>query len=335
MRSNYVFCFLWMAVLSPLGAQQPVLWSNPSFEDEPAYSHPPAGWYYCDRAGESPPDIHPGGFFNVNHEAYDGRTYLGMVARDNGTTEGLGQMLATPLQPEQCYELRWQAARSDTYLSVSRSTGDEASFNEPVRLQLWGGFKNCGQQELLAVSDLILSLHWQEYRARIQPKQAYTHLFLEVKHDGTRPPYNGNVLVDHLSPLLPVDCESGVLLADSMYVPPSRPDDLPALVKQLAGQLELTPQLRLSESLAWNENGRYRQVVRPVWEIGRALQFFPEQSIELALRPDLSDATAEMLRQQLWYSLYASGLDEGQYKIRSRARGRSWQGSGPVQYRLR
>jgi len=78
-------------------AQQPLPFQNPSFEDQPDFGKPPVGWFYCGNFGETPPDIHPGGFYGVETLPKDGQTYVGMVVRDNGTEEQLGQRLAAPL----------------------------------------------------------------------------------------------------------------------------------------------------------------------------------------------------------------------------------------------
>ncbi|MBK6668056.1 MAG: hypothetical protein IPG48_18445 [Saprospiraceae bacterium] len=47
---------------------------------------------------ETPPDIHPKNFWGVNVEAQHGKTYLGMVARDNNAYESVMQELASPLK---------------------------------------------------------------------------------------------------------------------------------------------------------------------------------------------------------------------------------------------
>ncbi|NUO03060.1 MAG: hypothetical protein HUU01_20820, partial [Saprospiraceae bacterium] len=109
-------------------AQQPLPFLNPSFEDQPDFGKPPSGWFFCGNSGETPPDIHPGGFYGVTAAPKDGRTYVGMVMRDNGTEEQLGQRLAAPLAPGQCYAFRIFAARSDQYASFSRTTGQPAPY---------------------------------------------------------------------------------------------------------------------------------------------------------------------------------------------------------------
>ncbi|MEL6944017.1 MAG: hypothetical protein AAFO82_15255, partial [Bacteroidota bacterium] len=88
-------------------SQETIRLNNPSFEDFPRHSHVPRGWYDCGFADESPPDIHPqmdGGEFSVNAIPVSGRTYLGMVVRDNGTWEIIGQRLKFPLKTNQCYD---------------------------------------------------------------------------------------------------------------------------------------------------------------------------------------------------------------------------------------
>ncbi len=65
--------------------------ANPSFEDTPSSSFTPKFWRNCGFAEESPPDIQPG-TMTVTQPAHDGKTYLGMVVRDNNNIlEGLQQ----------------------------------------------------------------------------------------------------------------------------------------------------------------------------------------------------------------------------------------------------
>ena len=89
----YFLLFLFCSLFTfDVNAQDTIRLDNFSFEDFPRHSHVPKGWYDCGFPDESPPDIHPqmgGGEFKVNMAPVDGKTYIGMVVRENGTWEAI------------------------------------------------------------------------------------------------------------------------------------------------------------------------------------------------------------------------------------------------------
>ena len=99
MRSTPFLTVLALFITVSLLAQDdPIELNNPSFEDFARASKEPRGWYDCGFPGETPPDVQPSGGFEVFKPAYEGRTYLGMVVRDNDTWESVAQRLSRPLQ---------------------------------------------------------------------------------------------------------------------------------------------------------------------------------------------------------------------------------------------
>ncbi|MBK9689556.1 MAG: hypothetical protein IPO65_18055 [Saprospiraceae bacterium] len=62
------------------------------------------GWNDNGDSLESPPDIHPCNRFGVTQKPSDGSTYLGMVVRDNNTTEKVYQHLSSPLKKGRLYQ---------------------------------------------------------------------------------------------------------------------------------------------------------------------------------------------------------------------------------------
>ncbi|MDZ4681835.1 MAG: hypothetical protein SH848_07060 [Saprospiraceae bacterium] len=216
LRAN--FTLLAMALSFACMAQQPVPFQNPSFEDQPDFGKPPVGWFYCGNFGETPPDIHPGGFYGVVTPPKDGQTYVGMVARDNGTEEQLGQRLAAPLVRGQCYAFRIFAARSEQYASFSRITGQPAPFTLPLKLTVLGAHRHCEPVAVLAYSKTILETEWQQLDFLLQPKAAFEYLILAAT-SANGEFYNGNLLLDAASPLVPCDCNSGMPVLERFDLP--------------------------------------------------------------------------------------------------------------------
>lgn len=180
---------------------------NPSFEDGPGVAHTPEGWFDCGFAGETPPDIHPCSAFNVTLEAAHGDTYLGMVIRDNGTCEGIGQKLKTPLLSDTCYKMSIYLARSPILLSGSRLTSKEVNYISPTKLRIWSGMKDYKSYELLAQSPIITSEKWTEYTFILKPKNKAHYILLEAYYgDETKIKGNGNIMLDNVSDIVPCGC---------------------------------------------------------------------------------------------------------------------------------
>jgi len=182
---------------------------NPSFEDYPRAERVPSGWVDCGFPGESPPDTHPSGAFNVTQAPANGQSYLGMAVRDNDTWEGVGQKLTSPLIGGVCYAFRINLCRSNLYVSLSRHNGKQVNYVEPVKLVLWGGNSFCEKLEKLAETPLIEHADWQPYLFTFQPEKEYRYIKLEAFYK--QPilfPYNGNLLVDNASAIIPFSCDS-------------------------------------------------------------------------------------------------------------------------------
>ncbi|MCS7035566.1 MAG: OmpA family protein [Saprospiraceae bacterium] len=203
-------------------AQKEIALSNPSFEDIPNHSTTPQGWYNCGFPAESPPDVQPGAFY-VSHPPSHGRTYLGLVVRDNETYEAVGQRLTAPLEANQCYEFALDLCRSETYLSLSRTTGQAANYAQPVVLHIWGGHGYCDKRELLDKTDAITTTQWRTYTFTLRPRRgSYTYLMLEAFYKTpTLLPYNGNVLLDNATTLRQVACETPTTVKNSTPSPPT------------------------------------------------------------------------------------------------------------------
>jgi outer membrane protein OmpA-like peptidoglycan-associated protein len=200
--------------ISLLAQDEPIMLVNPSFEgtaqEGTINGALPTGWYDCGFPGESVPDIHPKegeGAFKVNKAPYHGNTYLGMVVRENDTWEMVSQRLSAPLKGGKCYEFSIHLCRSEMYVSPGRLDSELKNYATPVKLRIWGGNGYCNRAELLAESSLIVNTRWLEYNFRFEPKQNYGYIVLEAFYKTPTPfPYNGNILMDNATPIIPVPC---------------------------------------------------------------------------------------------------------------------------------
>jgi outer membrane protein OmpA-like peptidoglycan-associated protein len=232
-RSTILILFA-LLVWQPVFCQnKPIVLTNPSFEGVPTdgtlYGVLPAGWYDCGFSGETVPDVHPqvgGGAFRVRKPPYHGNTYLGMVVRENDTWEMVTQRLAmAPLEGGKCYEFSLYLCKSELYVSPSRLNDQKVvNYTKPAKLRIWGGSEYCNRDELLAESDLISNTVWREYKFRFEPQRSHTHLVFEAFYQTpTLIPYNGNILLDNCSAIVPVPCDGEPSVVAEVTTPPVTP----------------------------------------------------------------------------------------------------------------
>ena len=178
---------------------------NPSFEDEPSVGHAPQGWFDCGFAGESPPDVQPSGAFICVKQAFKGKTYLGMVVRDNDTYEAVGQKLKKPLLKDVKYSFSLYACQSENYMSKSQITGKDANYTIPAVIKIWGGDGYCVKKELLAQSQPVDFSNWKKLEFTLSPKADHGYILIEAYYVKVfKFVYKGHVLVDNLSDIVPI-----------------------------------------------------------------------------------------------------------------------------------
>lgn len=189
---------------------QSVHLNNPSFEDEPTANKVPQGWTDCGSRfrGETPPDVQPSGAWSVTIAAKDGKTYVGMVVRENNTWESLAQKLIGILKKDTIYHFEILMCTSEKYLSATRATAATAingfaqkvNYTTPAKLRIWGGNDICYPGIILAESPLIKNNDWELYRFTIKPSENVSFIILEAYYESEESkPYNGNILIDGAS----------------------------------------------------------------------------------------------------------------------------------------
>jgi outer membrane protein OmpA-like peptidoglycan-associated protein len=198
------------------GQLQPLIaLKNGSFEDRPRSgtesSGGPSAWNDCGDITETAPDIHPAqgdsSFFEVNMKATEGNTYVGMVVRDNRTWERIGQRLQTPMLAGKCYNFSINLARSEKYVSFSKTSTQKVNYKRGAVLRVWGGNRYCDKAELLDETDVVENSDWRLYNLRLEPSRNYSFIMLEVFYKTpVIAEYNGNMLLDNASNLIPVPC---------------------------------------------------------------------------------------------------------------------------------
>ena len=158
---------------------------NSSFEGTPNDAEMPNGWHSCN-AGTTP-DILPGPW-GVNLEASEGNTFMGLITRDNGEFESVGQRLRKPLKAKACYMFSLDLAHSKTY----------NNYNKPIKLKIWGGRTRCSKDQLLTESKVIEHADWETYEFTITPNNTINYIIFEAYFgDDVVKSWKGNILIDN------------------------------------------------------------------------------------------------------------------------------------------
>ncbi len=256
---SFILITCWIGVQS----QQVIVIDNPSFEDVPRrgtdQNRSIMGWFDCGSInfrGESPPDIHPGDFWQVRLAPSDGNTYLGLVVRDNDSYEGLSQRLNSPIVAGNCYTFNIDLAQSPQYYSHSRVRDYydtitkkreplPINFTTPAVLRVYGGSGLCNEKELLAESTPINHADWRTYEFKINSK--FSHSFISIQVYYKTPiflPYCGHLLLDNLSNIVEKPCKEEEVAAltptkpKNTSLPPHKAGRIP---KPTAQQSSITP----------------------------------------------------------------------------------------------
>lgn len=135
--------------------------------------------------------------WRVEQLPYDGVSYTGLVVRDDGSFEVLGQRLKHKLVENKKYRISFYLCTSKKMKSMSpRSRGRQVRFSNPVNLRFNIGDDYQFSQIIFETGE-VSNENWEEYSFEFQPKSDVNYFWIESAplpdFDG---PYNGNVLID-------------------------------------------------------------------------------------------------------------------------------------------
>lgn len=202
---NYLLLTILLFFWGKASGQDTLRLKNPSFEkDRPRAGVVPTDWLDMGAPTETPPDIQPGQF-GVELPAQHGKVYLGLVVRDVGTWEGVGQRLSGFLKKDSAYTFSVWLARSNGFISISKLTGKEARYNNPTVLKIWGVNAETQQEELLAQSVPVGHSQWTLYTFALRPTVAdFDEINLMAYYAEGFEQQNGNLLLDNCSPIVKI-----------------------------------------------------------------------------------------------------------------------------------
>ena len=180
-------CLLLLTLFMNAQTDGKIRFKNPSFEDQPRESASPEAWQSFTL--DSTPDILPGAW-GVTFGPQHGNTCVGLVTRDDGTREDVGQSLPEVLKAGTCYTFSVYLAHAPKYVG----------YNHPTRLRIWGSGSGGGKEIMLASSPLIDHADWRLYKFQFVPsKNVQTITFEAYFAPGTTFFYKGNIVLDNCS----------------------------------------------------------------------------------------------------------------------------------------
>ena len=160
---------------------------NSSFEDTPRDATVPTGWYQVKMG--STPDILPG-FWDVDTPPSEGNTYIGLITREDGSWESIGQRLPQAVKKGECYSFKMDIAKADTY----------EGYNLPIRIRVWGGKTRYTKDQLIGEVGPVKSTEWASHDFQFYANQKINYIILEAYYmKGMMIPYKGNVLIDNIT----------------------------------------------------------------------------------------------------------------------------------------
>jgi hypothetical protein len=191
-------------------AQNKIPLRNPSFEGDPwvgnlTYDYNLKGWIdwgAIQFPDESPFDVHSVhfNFWRVQTAPQDGKTFVGLVVRQNLTWESIGQKLKIPLLKGKRYELRLYTCMDENYASLTHSSltaDDIVLYTTPAVIGIWGANKPGENEKLLARSEPVDNNDWEDYSFILEPESYFRYLVIEAYYSpGTTAAYAGHVLID-------------------------------------------------------------------------------------------------------------------------------------------
>lgn len=179
------------------------------------------GWNDNGDSLMSPPDIHPCKVWNVTQKPSDGSTYLGMVVRDNNTTEKVYQHLSSPLKKGRLYQFTIDLCQSLAYESRSIISNRQTNYMIPACLGV-DGITGAGDMvQNLYTTEAVTNKEWQKYTIRFIAKQDIDYLMLSAAYEEPCvEAYGGHILLDNMSDIEPITCnlkESGPSLKELIF----------------------------------------------------------------------------------------------------------------------
>lgn len=150
---------------------------------------------------ESPFDIHPkstGAWANNQFSPSDGESYIGLVARENGTRESISQPLLKKLDIDKTYSFNIDITSLDKNFANHRSQNPEFLFDQNLEIQIWLSTDPCKQDQLIYSKKIDYRNEWKTHHVSFKPNKTHTHLMITCNPIGHFEKVLGNIMIDNI-----------------------------------------------------------------------------------------------------------------------------------------
>ena len=143
----------------------------------------------------------------VNGYGPEGDTYLALYITQDRDWTSASQRITKPLRKGGCYTFTVALATAKQ-LSVSKVFNPYYQENpQPVILRIYAGKKKCHMGQLIGETQLISHNNWYDYHFSFEALDFYNTITFEVYYQvATINHYDGNILLDNLSPIVMIPC---------------------------------------------------------------------------------------------------------------------------------
>lgn len=264
MKKSYKFIIILLSYLylTTISAQEIIQFSNPSFEYDINNVKSKNDWLICDTELNSKTNPSSALVEQLKFEdkiAFNGNTYMLMVAFDDGTFSSISQKLKNQIVANNNYSFDCYIGRKNKYKFDGQDCMDS------LILKVWGGNEYCEKAELLSESLEITNYDWIKYTFQLNPEHNHSHItfearFFDNKHEGQR----GHLLIDLLSNI--IGSEYNVISSDDLGIDQldkfnENPDDyISVITKNLYKSFKIVPAIYKDE--------KHEVVIKPTHRTG-------------------------------------------------------------------
>ena len=138
----------------------------------------------------------------------DGNSFMALQTNENNSWQSITQSISKPLTKGKCYAFSAALATAKKF-HTGQAFGEKVYQKnpQPVVLRIYGGNEQCGMEQVLGYTQLIGNTDWQDYFFSFEASDAFRFITFEVYYQvATVNHYEGNVLIDFLSPIIPISC---------------------------------------------------------------------------------------------------------------------------------
>jgi hypothetical protein len=167
--------------------QGQLMFENPSFESVRSHCLGPESWNAFGNG--CTPDLQPGQW-RVNLKPSSGTRCLGLVSREDGTSEAIIQKLNETIPPASCTQFTMDIAFSSNY----------AMHPNAAKLKIWGSADGKQKSELMYSGPVPEKDKWKTIEVKMYNEKIHVKfLIFEASNVNDSKRNNGNILIDNLS----------------------------------------------------------------------------------------------------------------------------------------